>query len=42
MQQAKKELVEEEKQRLAKGGVVLHETSPALFLENGLEIEDSQ
>ncbi|PPQ97624.1 hypothetical protein CVT26_002547 [Gymnopilus dilepis] len=42
MQQAKKELAEEEKQRLVKGGVVLHETSPALFLENGLEIEDSQ
>ncbi|KAJ3500804.1 hypothetical protein NLJ89_g9630 [Agrocybe chaxingu] len=39
---AKKELAEEEKQRLAAGGVSLHATSAAEFIAMGLDIEETQ
>jgi len=40
--QAKKELAEEESRRLQNGGISLNETTPALFLISGLELEDMQ
>ncbi|KAJ3501460.1 hypothetical protein NLJ89_g9327 [Agrocybe chaxingu] len=39
---SKEELAEEEKQRLAAGGVSLHETSAAAFVAMGLDIEGAQ
>ena len=42
MQQARKELAEEEKKRLDNGSIALHEMSPLQFITKGLDIEDSQ
>lgn len=36
------ELGEEEEERRINGDPVLHETSPAAFLQMGLDIEESQ
>ncbi|KAJ3501027.1 hypothetical protein NLJ89_g9529 [Agrocybe chaxingu] len=38
----RKQLAEEEKERLAKGGIILHVTSAASFITHALEIEDAQ
>jgi len=40
--QVRKELAEEEGQRLQNGGISLNETTPAAFLVSGLELEDMQ
>ena len=42
MQQAKKELADEEKKRLSEGAGALHETTPLRFITKALDIEDSQ
>ncbi|KAJ3503439.1 hypothetical protein NLJ89_g8431 [Agrocybe chaxingu] len=39
---AKKELAEEEAQRLAAGGISLHATTAAMFIAMGLDIEEAQ
>jgi len=38
----RKELAKKEEARLSNGGYALHETSPAVFLSLGLELEDLQ
>lgn len=40
--EVRKELASKEEQRLAKGGVLLHKTSAAAFVQMGLELEDAQ
>ncbi|KAF8895002.1 hypothetical protein CPB84DRAFT_1848339 [Gymnopilus junonius] len=40
--QIKKELAEEEERRIAEGGVSLHETSAAGFIQMGLDLEEAQ
>jgi hypothetical protein len=40
--QARKELAEQEEQRLAAGGIALHSTSASAFVTMGLEIEEAQ
>jgi len=40
--QAKKELAEEEEERLANGGSSLHATSAAEFVAMGLDLEHAQ
>ena len=40
--QVKKELAEEEQKRLSSGGIALHETSPAVFVQMGLDLEEAQ
>ncbi|KAF8069293.1 hypothetical protein FPV67DRAFT_1415377 [Lyophyllum atratum] len=40
--EARKELAEEEKERVSTGGAALHETSASAFLVLGLDLEDSQ
>ena len=42
MQQAKKELADEEKKQQSEGAVVLHEMTPLRFVTKALDIEDSQ
>ena len=42
MQQAKKELAEEEKKLLTAGAPALHEMTPLRFISKGLDIEDLQ
>lgn len=40
--QAKKELAEEESERVKQGGASYHETPAATFLSTAIEIEDAQ
>ncbi|KAF9047244.1 hypothetical protein BJ165DRAFT_1344669 [Panaeolus papilionaceus] len=40
--ETRRDLLKEEEKRLAEGGQVLHETSPASFIIMGLDIEDTQ
>ena len=40
--EVQKELMDEEKARLASRGIALHKTSPVAFLIIGLELEDAQ
>ncbi|PPQ82081.1 hypothetical protein CVT26_003681 [Gymnopilus dilepis] len=40
--QVRKELAEEEDKRVTDGGVIYHKTSPSIFLNSGLAIEESQ
>ena len=38
----RKELAEEEGRRIKEGGVALHETPAAVFVQMGLELEEAQ
>jgi hypothetical protein len=40
--EVRRELADDEEDRLANGGVALHKTSPAAFVILGLELEDAQ
>ncbi|PPR04026.1 hypothetical protein CVT26_001447 [Gymnopilus dilepis] len=40
--QVRKELADEEERRIKEGGVSLHETAPAVFVQMGLELEEAQ
>jgi len=40
--QVRKELAEEERDRIEQGGVALHVTSASAFIIHGLELEDAQ
>ena len=40
--QVKKELAAEEERRIKEGGHSLHETSAAVFIQMGLDLEEAQ
>jgi len=40
--QVRKDLAEEEQDRLEEGGISLHVTSAAVFIVHGLELEEAQ